>query len=404
MFYKSESRESGGAPNMKKKIHARKVPLAWSQLSREKSRLLVAMAGIAFADILMLVQLGFQAALYDSNTRLHQAMEADLVLISPQARNLVNLNTFPRRRLYQTLGFEGVSSAEPLYTDFVDWKNPRTHLKTSVLILGFNPEKSVFLLPEVQKNIDKLKLPDVFLFDRGSRGNYQTTLTDLEKGKTVYTEIRERKIAIRGVFLSGASFAADGNLITSDLNFHRVLTTRHPSQVSAGLIKLKSGVDPEAIARSLALSLPGDVRVLTKAQFIDFEKRYWAENTSIGFTFMLGTVLGFVVGVVIVYQILSSDVADHLPEYATLKAMGYRNLYLLTVVFQEALILSILGFIPGFSVAFGMYALTRSATGLPLYMTVSRALTIFILTVIMCTISGGIATGKLRSADPADIF
>ena len=71
------------------------------------------MAGIAFADMLMFIQLGFQTALYDSNTRLHETINADLVLISPQARNIVNLNTFPRRRLYQALNFEGVTSAEP---------------------------------------------------------------------------------------------------------------------------------------------------------------------------------------------------------------------------------------------------------------------------------------------------
>jgi putative ABC transport system permease protein len=389
---------------MKKKYKTFEIPLAWSQLSREKGRLIVAMAGIAFADMLMFIQLGFQTALYDSNTRLHQTINADLVLVSPQGRNIVNLGTFPRRRLYQALNFDEVISAKPLYTDFVEWKNPETHLKTSVLLIGFDPEKSTFLIPEVEQNLDKIKLPDVLVFDRGSRGNYRETLANLEQGKTVSTEIQDRKIKIEGLFLSGASFAADGNLMTSDLNFHRIFTRRHPSQVSAGLIKLKAGVDPQQMAQALKLSLPNDARVLTKAEFIDLEKRYWSENTSIGFSFSLGTVLSFVVGVVIVYQILSSDVADHIAEYATLKAMGYRNSYLLIVVFQEALILAILGFIPGSAIAIGLYSLTRNATNLPLFMTVGRGITVLILTIVMCTISGGIATRKLRSADPADIF
>lgn len=389
---------------MKKISKTREIPLAWLQLSREKSRLLVAMAGIAFADMLMFIQLGFQTALYDSNTRLHQKINADLILISPHGRNIVNLNTFPRRRLYQVLSFDDVASADPLYADFVDWKNPQTNLKTSILLLGFNPKKTAFLIPEVEQNLDKLKMPDTFLFDRGSQGNYDQTLADLEQGKTVSTESQERKINIKGLFLSGASFAADGNVITSDLNFHRLLPRRQASEVSAGLIKLKPGINPQQMAEALRLSLPNDIKVLTKAEFINFEKRYWAENTSIGFIFTLGTGIGFVVGIIIVYQILSSDVADHLPEYATLKAMGYRNSYLLIVVFQEALILAILGFLPGTAIAFGLYSLTRNATNLPLFMTLSRAITVLILTIIMCTISGGIATKKLRSADPADIF
>ena len=100
---------------------------------------------------------------------MHETINADLVLIRPQARNIVNLNTFPRRRLYQALNFEGVTSAEPLYADFVDWKNPQTQLKTSILLLGFNPEKSAFLITEVEHNLDQLKLPDMVLFDHESR-------------------------------------------------------------------------------------------------------------------------------------------------------------------------------------------------------------------------------------------
>ncbi|AIE76063.1 ABC transporter permease DevC [Synechocystis sp. PCC 6714] len=380
------------------------IPLAWLQLKREKGRLMVAMAGIAFADMLMFIQLGFQNALYDSNTQLHQTINADLVLISPQGRNIVSLDTFPRRRLYQALSFDGVTSAEPIYADFIDWKNPQTNLKTSVLVLGFDPQKPAFLIPEVEQNLEKLKMPDVLLFDRGSRGNYTTTITDLKQGKTVTTEARERKLNIKGLFLSGASFAADGNVITSDLNFHRIITSRNLSQVSAGFIQLKPGIDPQQMAEALRQNLPNDVKILTKAEFIDFEKTYWSENTSIGFIFTMGTAIGFVVGVVIVYQILSGDVAEHTAEYATLKAMGYRNSYLLVVVFQEALILAILGFLPGTAIAFGLYSLTRNATNLPLFMTLSRATTVLILTIFMCIISGGIATRKLRQADPADIF
>jgi putative ABC transport system permease protein len=158
------------------------------------------------------------------------------------------------------------------------------------------------------------------------------------------------------------------------------------------------------MAQVLQKNLPNDVRVLTKAEFINFEKQYWSENTSIGFIFTMGTAIGFVVGVVIVYQILSGDVAEHTAEYATLKAMGYQDSYLLTVVFQEALILAFLGFLPGSAIAVSLYALTRNATNLPLFMTMSRAITVLILTIMMCLISGGIATRKLRAADPADIF
>ena len=382
----------------------RKIPLSWLQLTREKPRLLVAMAGIAFADILMFMQLGFQAALFDSATQMHQNLRGDLMLMNPQARNLTYMDTFPRRRLYQVMSLTGVESADAVYLNFVDWKHPQTHRKSSILALGFDPEKSVLNLPEVNHNLETLKLPDTVLFDQASRGDYNTTIAQINQGKTVTTEIGDRKIDMVGLFKVGASFATDGNLIISDLNFLRIFPRRKAESVSLGLITLKPGSDPRTMAAALQAKLPDDVKILTKQEFIDFEKVYWQRNTPIGFIFSLGTMMGFIVGVIIVYQILYTDVADHIAEYATLKAMGYKNLYLLVVVFQEALILSVLGYIPGISLSVGLYALTRNATNLPLFMGSLRAIQVLVLTIVMCAISGAIAMRKLQSADPADIF
>jgi putative ABC transport system permease protein len=201
----------------------------------------------------------------------------------------------------------------------------------------------------------------------------------------------------------GASFGADGNILTSDTNFIR-LTNRDKGLIDVGVIRLTPGSDAKVTAKKLMEILPKDVKVFTKEEFINFELKYWQEGTSIGFIFTLGTVMGFIVGIVIVYQILYTDVADHLSEYATLKAMGYTDWYLLAVVFQEAIILSIVGFLPGTLAAVGLYTMTRNATSLPLLMTVARAATVLALTVIMCLVSGAIAVRKLRAADPADMF
>ncbi|MEH2402132.1 ABC transporter permease DevC [Nostoc sp.] len=382
----------------------RRTPLGWLQLSHEKGRFLVALSGIAFADVLMFMQLGFQNALFDSNTRLHASMQGDIMLVSPQARNLANMSTFPRRRLYQAMDMPGVKSAEAMYLNFLDWKNPQTHQETAVLVIGFNPDKQLFDLPEVNRNLDVIKLPDTVLFDSASRGDYTEVIAQIEQGKPVTTEIERRTITINGLFKVGASFIADGSLITSDDNFLRLFPRQQASSVSLGLIQLQPGYDPKQVANTLKSYLGKDVKVLTHDEFIAFERDYWQKNTAIGFIFSLGVTMGFLVGVIIVYQVLSTDVNAHMKEYATFKAMGYNNLYLLSVVFEEAVILAVLGFIPGAIVPLGLYHMTRNATNLPVYMTLARALTVLVLTMIMCLISGAIATRKLQSADPADMF
>ncbi|MDM9585439.1 MULTISPECIES: ABC transporter permease DevC [unclassified Nostoc] len=381
-----------------------KIPLSWLQLTREKTRLAVALAGIAFADILMFMQLGFRDALYYSNVRFHNSLQGDIVLINSQSNAILAMRSFSQRRLYKALELPAVQSVHPIYLDFTIWKNPVTGRPRSILIFGMNPETNLVNLPGVQENLDKLKLPDVVLFDRSSRVEYGPIATNYDQGKPVTAEVRRRRIKVGGLFTLGASFGADGNLITSDLNFFRIFSNRQKGLIDIGLIRLKPGADANVVAQQLRKYLPNEVNVLTKQEFIDFERSYWANSTAIGFIFTLGTVMGFIVGTVIVYQILYTEVADHLAEYATLKAIGYTQNYLLTVILQEALLLAVLGYFPGIVFALFMYDSARNATLLPVFMSFERATMVLILTMLMCIISGAIAVRKLRSADPADIF
>ncbi|MFN5396503.1 MAG: ABC transporter permease DevC [Pseudanabaena sp.] len=382
----------------------RRTPLGWLQLKRERGRLMVAIAGIAFADVLMFMQLGFQSALYDSNTKLSRSLDADIVLVSPQARNTQNLSTFSRRRLYQSKDIAGVDSAEAFYSNIITWKNPDSRKETSVQAIAFNPEKPALTLPEINQQLDKIKIPDRVLFDRKSRGDYTKAIAIVEQGKPVQTEVDRRNVLITGLFSLGASFGADGILVVSDQTFLHFFPKRDVASISLGLVKVKSGYDPKQVATELKSYLPNDVRVLTHAEYIEFEESFWKTESPIGFIFGLGTAMAFVVGVVIVYQVLSTDVNSHIKEYATFKAMGYRNQYLLAIVFEEAIILAFLGFIPGVIIPIGLYSLAAGATALPIAMTAARATTVFMLTVAMCILSGAIATRRLQSADPADMF
>lgn len=384
----------------------RKIPLAWLQLSREKARMLVAIAGIAFADVLMFLQLGIREALFDGAVQFHNSLEGEIVLVSSRYKALISLDQFSQRRLYQALGFTGVKSVSPIYLDSVPWKNPDNQQTWRIFAIGFNPEEKVTNLPGVQQNLNALREPDTILFDRGSRQEFGKIVTQFEGNHQVTTELNNRKINVVGLFRLGTSFGVNGNIITSDVNFLRLFGNqrRQRGLIDFGLIKLEPGTNADWVIANLKANLPNDVKVLSKQEFIANEKSFWNTSTPVGFTFTLGAIIGFIVGAVIVYQILYSDVSDHLPEYATLKAIGFKNRYLLVMVFQEALILAAIGFIPGFAISQGLYLITRQATLLPIMMTLDRALLIFVLTTLMCTISASIAMQKLQSADPADIF
>jgi putative ABC transport system permease protein len=383
----------------------RRIPLAWLQLMREKIRLLVALAGIAFACILMFMQLGFQDSLLESAIRFHVALKGEIFLVSPQSNALIAMNTFSQRRLYQALGFEGVRAVSPVYLSFALWKNPETRRTRSIFVVGVDPSADLVDLPGLTPDeLEEIKKADVVLFDRRSRSEFGPIAQWFEAGQEVVTEVGNRRVRVGGLFEMGATFGADGTILTSDLNFLRIFPQREPGLVDIGVVQLQPGVDPKPLLEQMRALLPEDVRVLSRAEFIDMERSYWEEGTAIGFIFGLGVAMGFIVGVVIVYQILYTDVSDHLAEYATLKAMGYTDTYLLGVVLQEALLLAVLGYIPAFALAVLLYDLTANATLLPIAMTFNRAMLVLGLTVSMCFISGAIAVRRLRAADPADIF
>lgn len=381
-----------------------KTPLSWLQLSHEKARLIIALAGIGFADMLMFIQLGFQTALFDSSVTFHKALIGDVFLMSPQSDALGFTEPFSARRLYESAAVEQVESIAPIYLEYGSWKNPINRNTRTILTIGFNPAQNPVNFPGIAKNIDQIKLPDTILFDESSRIEFGAIPDLLEQHKTVKAEVSSRKVTVGGLFTMGTSFAADGNIITSDTNFLRLFPNRQKGLIDIGIINLEPGANIDQVKANLKAKLPKDVEIFDRAEFIQEEISYWQNATAIGFIFTLGTAIGFVVGIVIVYQILYTDVANHLPEYATLKAMGYKDRYFVILVFQEAIILAVLGFLPGYLIATGLYSLAAGATGLPLIMTSSRATTVLALTIIMCSVSGSVAVRKLSAADPADIF
>jgi putative ABC transport system permease protein len=381
--------------------------LAWQQLVREKARFLVAVVGVVFAVLLMLMQLGFKDSLFESTVLLQRRFNADLVMVSPQSAFLGSLQSFSRRRLYQALGVPGVASAGPIYIGItypIGWRNPYTGATRNIYVLGFDLGDRPFDMPRVVEQAERLRAPDVVLFDALGRPEYGPIAADFRAGRPISTEVGRRRISVGGLFELGTSFAVDGTLITSDVNFLRLFPSRTESLIDLGLIRLRPGADPQTVKERIARAVPGDVLVFTKQEYIDREVRYWAGSTPIGFVFAFGSVMGFIVGAVIVYQILFADVADHLPEYATLKAMGFTNLYLRGVVLSEAVILAVLGYIPGVLVSAQLYRLTARATNLPMRLEPGVGLLVLGLTVLMCGTSGLLALRKVQAADPADVF
>jgi putative ABC transport system permease protein len=380
------------------------MPLGWLQLKHKPLRLLVALSGIAFAVLLIMMQLGFRSALFESAVRFHERLDYDIALFSPDSVFIVRPQPFSIRRLYQTLGFAEVEEVTPVYIFPSVWKNPWNNQRRSINTIGFHPDDALLAIDGFEDNRILLRQQDVILFDSGSRPEFGPVADSFNSGQAVVTELNDREVKVVGVFEMGTSFGIDGTVITSDDNWLRLFPDRPRNEIQLGLIRLREGAQAIQVRDAMAEYLPDDVLVLTKQQFVQREKNYWNSATPIGYIFAFGAIMGFVVGAIIVYQILFADVSEHLNEYATLRAIGYRNRFVSGIVLQQAAILAVLGYLPGVAIVYWLYGKAAAATNLPLYITQERALTVFLMTLTMCALSGLMAVRKVRRLDPAEVF
>lgn len=379
------------------------IPLAWLNLIKEKKRFFAAVAGIIFAVTMMLYQMGLKTAMFTQVVFPHLMLNGDLVITSPQYEYFGISRGFSEKRLNQAYALPEVEDVAPLYLVNLPIKNPVTHVNRDIFIIGFDPADKPFDDPEIQKQQGMLKIPGNALFDVRSHAKFGPMVELLEEG-SVTTETNGRATEIVGTFEMGTTFAADGNLLVSTQTFIEIFPGQNPDLPAVGLIMLKDGTDPDAAASRLRKALPDDVKIMTRQEFIQNEKEYWGERTPIGFVISASMMVAIIVGAVIVYQILYTDVTDHLEEYATLKSIGFKDSYFISLILQESIILSVLGFIPGAAFTAGLYYVTRRVAYMPTVFQWDNAGIVLGLTIVMCMIAGALATRKLRHANPADIF
>ncbi|MDD2236688.1 MAG: ABC transporter permease DevC [Kiritimatiellae bacterium] len=379
------------------------IPLAWRQLMAEKKRFMVAVAGVSFGVLLMLFQLGIFQAFMLMVVRPIDAMKGELAMISKDFQYIMTTEPFPERRLYQALAIPEVQAVYPLMMLYASWRNPDTGKQCELALFGLRPSANPFVLPDIIAREEVLALPDGALYDECSTPDYGDIVSLLERDGVIQGEVNKRRVRVLDSFQMGQTLAAYGHILCGMETFRR-LTDRKEQVIELGMIELREGADPVETAARLNALLPGDVEVIPREEFAQKEKEYWQANTPLGFIVTAGMIIAMFVGAVIVYQILYTDINDHIKEYATLKALGYSDGFFLRLILQEAAILPLFGFLPGMLCSAGLFYLADTQGGLPTRLTVSDTLLVFALTTLMCFVAGILATRRLRAADPADIF
>lgn len=382
-----------------------RLPIGILQLLHNKVRLIAALSGVAFAGVLVFLQLGLAGAMMESVAIPYRMFHPDLLLVSAaDADTLFDGSDIPRRRLYEALSHPGVDAGTPLFTASLTWNTPDGD-SARLEVFAVDPTASGFLDASLEQTLTTLTPADTALLDRKTRFRDMTPYLDATPEDPRIVELNHRRIRTVGLFEIGGGFSGDGGLFVSDQTFLALFPSRTSAAPNHVLLRVRNGVAPQRVAEELLRFMPeGTVRVRTIAAASETEQRYQMTERPTGLVFAMGVVIGTLVGIVIAYQVLSTDVADHLNEYATFKAMGYAHGFFIGIILEEALFLAAVGFWPGFFGAHLIYAMLVQAAGLPIFMSTSRAVLVFLGTLVACSISGMLAIRKLAAADPAELF
>ena len=381
-----------------------RLPVGWLQLTHNRPRLLAALAGVAFANVLVFMQLGFFGALVGSIALPYEQLAGDVLISASDMNTLADAGPLPRQRLYEALSVPGVADVTPLFYGKLDWKQPDGTIR-GLDVFGVDPAKPAFRFLKGNPALHDLTLADHALIDRGTRNVVGDVLQRIGRGEPYQFEAKGRRLTVSGLFQIGGGFTTDGYLVVSDQTFLRLYPQRLAGAPNHILVTAAKGIQPATLAARLGQVLPAyDSVARTVSDAVARDQAFQTTQRPVGLVFGFGIVIGTLVGSIIVYQVLSTDVADHLKEYATFKAIGYGQRFFLGIVFEEALILAILGFIPGVVLSVILYRLIADKTGLPLHMTEWLPWIVLSGTILMCSLSGMAATRRLARANPADLF
>jgi len=415
-----------------------KTPLAWKNLTHNRVRTAIGVAGVGFAVILIFMQMGFKGAIRKTATQIYDALDFDLMLRSPAYLHLTEPRSFPRARAHQAASLPEVTQARPFYLGLSEWQAPvlqgqaleeaseaaqtRSGQWRSIITMGTDPSDPVFVKEEIRQAVSKLSDARFALIDTKSKAEYGPangetfSLQDID----VKTSLGPSRVRIVGLFQLGTGMASNGACLTNPAGYVRACPWQSIDEINFGLLKLRDPQNTVAVRRQLkqmfgipqsmgpetpaAESTNADVEILTRGEVNQVEEDRWVDDTPLGQIFTLGVWVAMFVGVAIVYQVLSTDIANMMGEYATLKAMGYSNRYLTSVVLQQSILLAIVGYLPSLVISYGLYLFVEHKSGMPMFMTKEIMLWVLLLAISICVISGMAALRKLYQADPADLF
>jgi putative ABC transport system permease protein len=305
------------------------IPVARRLLFRNRGGLIVTVAGVAATISLLLFLFAVHDGVRDGSTRYVSTAGVDIWVSQKNSDNILKSSSFLSADLALAVGeIEGVALASPL-TRVITKADVNGRRSSTLFILAFDPETNLGAPATVSAGSARLDRGEIVL-DRSFVKKYE-----LGVGSTL--EIQGRAFTVKGI-------SEGTNALVSQFGF----TRRDDAAAILGLENTASFIlvtvrDPDetaAVGERIRRQFP-DLAVHEAADFI----RFHHEEMQSGVlpVFAAAAVFGAFVCALIVALMLYNSVLARREDYATLKALGASQRWLVRIIVTQALIVTALG-------------------------------------------------------------
>lgn len=407
------------------------VPLGRKTLFEDLPRFLVAQAGVAFAVALIAIQTGIFIGFVKSAGLPIDESTADVWVAAKDNLYFELAAPIAYENLDKARHVRGVASAEALFLKTSAWRGP-AHKIEYIRVIGFDPYGELFVPGPIERaelaklqsadtaivdagNLKALNIPDVGGY--GKIGQHNVRVVALTRGTQpiisatfIYTSLANAKAYFAPLTPTPSGLPPLNPRYAAFWPAHQDANPNHKSEVldpsddiSYVLVRAKPGVDIADLKHRLDIALDG-TRSYSKQEMADRTRSYWRKRTGIGFLLGLVAAVGLVVGMTVVGQILYTSVAEHIKEYGTLRAMGAPDSLFYGIVAEQAVLMALLGFVPGIALSIWVSAYAHAQRNILILITPASAAAVLVVIVAMCVVAGIFAVQRALRVDPAIVF
>src|SRR4051812_7685256 len=146
------------------------LTLSLQQAGAKVRRNILAFGGIASGIALVLVQLGFQDALYESAVRLHRMLAGEVVVVASEFRSIQDPTWFSHEWLVMVQAHPDVVGVASLYLSPIALRNVDDQTVRTLLGIGIDLDEPALEISRLRGDVDVglLRIPGRILFDRKS--------------------------------------------------------------------------------------------------------------------------------------------------------------------------------------------------------------------------------------------